>query len=200
MVAVATTAVLQQTTEPFAMEELEVTVLMPCLNEAETVATCVQKARSFLQRTGTSGEVLVADNGWSDGSQAIAREAGARVVDVPAKGYGSALLGGIAGGPGPLRHHGRRGRQLRFFAVSMRFSSVAAIRSHHGDRTSFSRRHRPRCDAVVAPLSRQSGSELPRPSVFLLSIGDFHCGLRGFDRAAALRLGLSSPGWSLRAR
>jgi len=74
---------------------MELTILMPCLNEAETVATCVRKARSFLTRTGIEGEVLVADNGSSDGSPQLARDAGARVVQISKKGYGNALIGGI---------------------------------------------------------------------------------------------------------
>jgi glycosyltransferase involved in cell wall biosynthesis len=74
---------------------LELTVLMPCLNEAETVATCVRKARGFLERTSIAGEVLVADNGSTDGSQEPATRAGARVVPIARRGYGSALLGGI---------------------------------------------------------------------------------------------------------
>ena len=74
---------------------MELTVVMPCLNEAETVATCVRKAIGFLASSGISGEVLVADNGSTDGSQALATEAGARVVPVSDKGYGNALMGGI---------------------------------------------------------------------------------------------------------
>jgi glycosyltransferase involved in cell wall biosynthesis len=73
---------------------------MPCLDEAETVATCVAKARAFLAREGVDGEVVIADNGSTDGSQRLAREAGARVVDVPTRGYGAALLGGIAAARG----------------------------------------------------------------------------------------------------
>src|SRR5258708_26213180 len=75
---------------------VELTILMPCLNEAETVATCVRKARGFLERVGIDGEVLVADNGSTDGSPELALKAGARVVPVARKGYGSALLGGIS--------------------------------------------------------------------------------------------------------
>lgn len=193
MVAVATTAVLQQTTEPFAMEELEVTVLMPCLNEAETVATCVQKARSFLQRTGTSGEVLVADNGSSDGSQALAREAGARVVDVPAKGYGSALLGGLQAARGRFVIMGDADDSYDFSRLD---AFLASLRSGHtmviGHRFRGGIRrgampwlHRYLGNPVLSFLGRV---------FFSCRIGDFHCGLRGIERAAALRLGLSSPG------
>ena len=78
-----------------APEALELTILMPCLNEAETLATCIRKARAFLERSGIAGEVLIADNGSTDGSQAIAVAEGARVVHVPVRGYGAALLDGI---------------------------------------------------------------------------------------------------------
>src|ERR1041385_5506721 len=78
----------------------EVSIVMPCLNEAETIAACVSKARRFLASHGVSGEVIVADNGSGDGSQRIAEECGARVVNVAEKGYGSALQGGIAAARG----------------------------------------------------------------------------------------------------
>jgi len=68
---------------------------MPCLNEAETLSTCIREARGFLEGNAVVGEVLVADNGGTDGSQAIARAEGARVVDVVRRGYGAALVGGI---------------------------------------------------------------------------------------------------------
>ena len=73
----------------------ELSILMPCLNEAETVARCIVKARAYLARSGVNGEVVVADNGSTDGSQMIAESSGARVVTIPVRGYGSALLGGI---------------------------------------------------------------------------------------------------------
>src|SRR5512136_2524598 len=74
---------------------VELTIVMPCLNEAETLAACIQKARLGLERAGVQGEVLIADNGSTDGSVAIADKLGARVVRVVEKGYGSALRGGI---------------------------------------------------------------------------------------------------------
>jgi glycosyltransferase involved in cell wall biosynthesis len=78
----------------------ELTILMPCLNEAATVGTCIAKARGFLERAGIAGEVLVADNGSDDGSAALAQQAGARVVEVPERGYGAALAAGIAAARG----------------------------------------------------------------------------------------------------
>src|SRR3712207_1333550 len=76
-------------------EALELTVVLPCLNEAETLETCIRKARRSMDMLGIRGEVLVADNGSTDGSQAIAEAAGARVVAVPRRGYGAAIRGGI---------------------------------------------------------------------------------------------------------
>src|ERR1044072_527300 len=74
---------------------IELSIVMPCLNEAETLAVCVKKARAFLDTHGLAGEVIVADNGSTDGSQQIANALGARIVHVPARGYGAALIGGI---------------------------------------------------------------------------------------------------------
>ena len=74
----------------------EVSIVMPCLNEADTLETCIKKAQRALAEHNISGEIVVADNGSTDGSQAIARRIGARVVNVERKGYGNALMGGIA--------------------------------------------------------------------------------------------------------
>ena len=92
-------------------EEYELTILMPCLNEAETLAVCIEKAKTFLQESGVNGEIVIADNGSTDGSKQIAKEHGARVVEVEEKGYGAALIGGCNGAR-EVRDHGRRGRQL----------------------------------------------------------------------------------------
>ena len=82
------------------MSALELSVVMPCLNEARTVAICIKKALDFMARNGIEGEVVIADNGSTDGSQALAEEAGARVVQVPDKGYGNALMGGFRAAQG----------------------------------------------------------------------------------------------------
>src|SRR5882724_9710980 len=80
--------------------EIEVSVVMPCLNEAQTVETCIVKAQQAFREAGVAGEIIVADNGSTDGSQEIASRLGARVVPVKDRGYGSALMGGIAAAAG----------------------------------------------------------------------------------------------------
>jgi glycosyltransferase involved in cell wall biosynthesis len=97
--------------------EIEVSVVMPCLNEADTVAACVEKAWQGLRNSGASGEVIVADNGSTDGSQELARRAGATVVAVPQRGYGSALMGGIAAARGRYVIMGDADAQIDFHEV-----------------------------------------------------------------------------------
>ena len=87
---------------------MELTVLMPCLNEAETVATCVRKAAGFLREHGIDGEIVVADNGSTDGSQRLAEEAGARVVPVCGEGIRQRAARRHRRRAGQVRHHGRR--------------------------------------------------------------------------------------------
>src|SRR2546423_1319893 len=172
---------------------LELTVLMPCLNEAETVAACVRKARGFLERTGIEGEVLVADNGSSDGSPEVARDAGARVVRIAQKGYGSALLGGIRAAHGKFvimadADDSYDFSRLDSFVDSLRAGNTLVI----GHR--FRGGIRP---GAMPALHRYLGNPLLSFAgrlFFSARIGDFHCGLRGVDRAAALKLGLSAPG------
>src|SRR4051812_28905442 len=74
---------------------VELSIVMPCLNEAETIGTCIRKAQSFLLRSGVDGEVVIGDNGSTDGSQQIATDLGARVIPIPVHGYGAALYGAI---------------------------------------------------------------------------------------------------------
>src|SRR3982074_57657 len=166
---------------------------MPCLNEAETVATCVRKARSFLSRTGIEGEVLVADNGSTDGSPELAREAGARVVHIVQKSYGSPLRGGSDAGGGRFvimadADNSYDFSQLDAFVEGLRGGNTMVI----GHR--FRGGIRP---GAMPLLHRYLGNPLLSFAgrlLFSSNIGDFHCGLRGVDREAALQLGLSAPG------
>jgi len=173
--------------------DVEVTVLMPCLNEAETVAGCVRTALRGLEGAGATGEVLVADNGSTDGSQALAEEAGARVVRVEEKGYGAALMGGIAAA---------RGRYVVMADAdgSYDFAAIAPLvdRLRAGDQLVMGNRFRGGIARDAMPrLHRYLGnpvlSGLGR--VFFRSgVRDFHCGLRGFDREAVLGLDLRTTG------
>ena len=81
-------------------ESLELSIVMPCLNEAETLAICIKKAQSYLERSGVAGEIVIGDNGSTDGSQEIATNLGARVIDIPIRGYGAALYGAVTAARG----------------------------------------------------------------------------------------------------
>ena len=172
---------------------VELTILMPCLNEAETVATCVRKARGFLERTGIEGEVLVADNGSSDGSIEIAREAGARVVQIADKGYGNALIGGIGSARGRFvimadADDSYDFSQLDAFVEGLRAGNTMVI----GHR--FRGGIRPGAMPLLHRYLGNPALSFAGRLFFSSGVGDFHCGLRGVDRASTLRLGLSSPG------
>ncbi|WP_394888468.1 glycosyltransferase family 2 protein [Mesorhizobium sp. AaZ16] len=173
--------------------EMELTILMPCLNEAETIAVCIGKAQDFLCRAGISGEVLIADNGSTDGSQRIATGLGARVVPVPQKGYGAALLGGIAAA---------RGRYVVMGDAddSYNFSELDAFlsRLRGGAELVMGNRFRGGIEAGAMPaLHRYLGnpvlSYLGR-LFFRIDLGDFHCGLRGFNTASIRGLNLRTTG------
>jgi hypothetical protein len=172
---------------------MELTILMPCLNEAETVATCVRKARSFLTRTGIEGEVLVADNGSSDGSPQLARDAGARVVEISKKGYGNALIGGIDAATGRYvimadADDSYDFSQLDAFVDGLRAGNTMVI--GHRFRGGIQRGAMPLLHRYLGnPVLSFAGRLF-----FSSEIGDFHCGLRGVDRAATLKLGLRAPG------
>ncbi len=173
----------------------ELTILMPCLNEAETVATCVRKAREFLERTGIVGEVLVADNGSRDGSVELARQAGARVVRIVQKGYGSALLGGIRAAHGRFVIMGDADDSYDFSAARF-LHRAATCRKQPGRRAQISRRHPCRRDAGAASVSGKPVTELRRALVLLLAFGRFSLRLawRGPHRAPATRPELTGNG------
>lgn len=172
---------------------VELTVVMPCLNEAETLAVCIRKARGSLAELGTVGEVLVADNGSTDGSQSIARAEGARVVDVPVRGYGAALGHGIRAARGtyvvmadaddsyalddlgPFLAELRGGADLVMgnrFAGGIAPGAMPALHRYLGN-------------PVLSYLGRL---------FFKVPVGDFHCGMRGFRRDRILGLGLRTSG------
>jgi len=172
---------------------LELTILMPCLNEARTLAACIHKAQVYLASAGVRGEVLVADNGSTDGSQSVAANCGARVIEVTARGYGAALIAGIKAAAGryvimgdaddsydfsqlaPFVNALRRGNQL---VVGNRFQGGIAPGA-------MPLLHRYLGNPVLSFLGRR---------FFGGPLSDFHCGLRGFERDAMLRLNLVTPG------
>jgi len=178
---------------PQAAPEIELTILMPCLNEAETLALCIRKAMRFLESSGIAGEVVIADNGSTDGSQQIANALGARIVHVAERGYGAALIGGIAAARGRYVIMGDADDSYDFSAL-MPF--VATLRAG-GELVMGNRFAGGIARGAMPPLHRYLGnpvlSFLGR-RFFRSRIGDFHCGLRGFDREAMLRLGLRAPG------
>jgi glycosyltransferase involved in cell wall biosynthesis len=173
--------------------ELELTILMPCLNEAETIGTCVAKAQKFLETTGTVGEVLVADNGSTDGSIEIARRLGARVVAVETKGYGAALSGGIAAARGTFVIMGDADDSYDLGNLG---AFLEELRS--GRDLVMGNRFRGGIEAGAMPwlhyyLGNPVLSFIGR-LLFGIPVRDFHCGLRGFRRSAILGLDLKTTG------
>ena len=171
----------------------ELTILMPCLNEAATVAACVRDARAFLERSRIDGEVLVADNGSSDGSADLAADAGARVIGVAQRGYGAALRAGLAAARGRYVIMGDADASYDFGRLD---AFVERLRAGYllvmGNR--FAGGILP---GAMPALHRYLGNPLLScvgRLFFRTGVRDFHCGLRGFHRDAALALGLSSPG------
>jgi len=174
-------------------EPLEVSVVMPCLNEAETLALCIKQAAAALERSRLTGEIIVADNGSNDGSQELARQVGARLIDIEAKGYGSALRGGIAAARG-------------------RFIIMAASDNSYdfGDIPTFVEKLRAGADLVMGnrflggikpkampPLHRYLGNPVLSAIGRLLfhsPVGDFHCGMRGFRKSAYEQMDLRTTG------
>ncbi|HKX10889.1 MAG TPA: glycosyltransferase family 2 protein [Stellaceae bacterium] len=173
--------------------DCELTILMPCLNEAKTIARCIRKARAFLARTGIRGEILIGDNGSSDGSQEVAIANGAHVVDVPLPGYGNALIGGIRAAHGKYIIMGDSDDSYDFGALEPFVEKLrAGYQLVMGNR--FRGGIRP---GAMPPLHRYLGNPV-LSTIGRLFFGtpcrDFHCGLRGFDREAILGLDLQAPG------
>ena len=172
---------------------MELTILMPCLDESASVTFCIQEAKAYLQSRDIAGEVLIADNGSHDGSRALALAAGARVITIAEKGYGNALRGGI---------HAARGRYIIFGDCdgSYDFSDLDPIvnRLRQGWHLVVGDRFSGGIAPGAMPLSHRYWgvpllSWLGRCR-FGVDISDFHCGLRGLDRNAALEAGLQCSG------
>lgn len=172
---------------------MEFTILMPCLNEAITVETCVKKALAYLQRSGIAGEVLVADNGSTDGSRRLAETAGARVVEIESKGYGAALIGGI---------DAARGQFVIMADADGSYDFTNLDDFVDGLRQGFKLVIGNRFAGGIMPgampfLNRYLGNPVLSfvgRTLFSSPVGDFHCGMRGFEREAILGLNLRASG------
>ena len=171
----------------------ELSVVMPCLNEAETLATCIKKAQGFFEREQVNGEVVIADNGSTDGSQEIARNLNARVVDVAEKGYGNALIGGITAANGTYVMMGDADDSYDFsnmmpYLLKLRegYDLVMGNRFKGGiEKGAMPFLHKYLGNPVLSFIGRL---------FFNSKIGDFHCGLRGFSKEAFTRMELKTTG------
>lgn len=171
----------------------ELTVVMPCLNEARTLEACVRKAQAFFAKAGVAGEVVVADNGSTDGSPELAARLGARVVPVSQRGYGAALRAGFAAAHGQFIIMGDSDDSYDFAALE---PFVARLRG--GDDLVVGNRFRGGiAPGAMPPIHQYVGNPaLSRFAqlFFRVPVGDVYCGLRGLSRAAAERLDLQSAG------
>lgn len=172
---------------------IELSIVMPCLNEAETLETCILKAQDYLKRSGVAGEIVVGDNGSTDGSQEIARRCGARVIDVPVRGYGAALYWAIAGSRGKYCVMGDSDdsydfRDLSAFLDQLRAGSdlVMGNRFQGGiAKGAMPWKNRYIGNPILSGLGRL---------LFRSPAQDFHCGLRGFSKEAFQRMDLRTTG------
>lgn len=174
----------------------KLSIVMPCLNEAETLATCIRKARNALDELTVAGEVVIADNGSTDGSQEIARRAGARVVGVSERGYGSALRGGISAALGEWIIIGDADDSYDFGSIAPFVRQlgegcelVMGCRLPRGNgrimKGAMPWKHRWIGNPVLTFLGRL---------FFKSPANDFHCGLRAVTKDAFLKMNLASSG------
>jgi hypothetical protein len=173
---------------------MELSILMPCLNEARTLGTCIQKAQRFLALNGISGEIIVADNGSTDGSIDIAEQLNARVVRVPVRGYGAALAAGIDAAAGKFVIMGDSDDSYDF---SNLMPFVEKLREGN-DLVMGNRFRGGIAPGAMPPSHRYFGnpmlSAVGRTFFRSKTCGDYYCGLRGFRKAAIQKLNLQSPG------
>lgn len=171
----------------------ELSIVMPCLNEAETLGICIKKAQSFFEKHKVNGEVVVADNGSTDGSQAIAEKLNARVVPVSEKGYGSALRGGINAALGKYVIMGDADDSYDFEALQPFLEKL-----REGNDLVMGNRFKGGIKKGAMPfLHKYLGNPVLSfigRLFFNIKIGDFHCGLRGFSKDAFARMNLNTTG------
>ena len=173
-------------------QSLELTILMPCLNEAATVGACVEEAMGYLRLCGCAGEVLVCDNGSTDDSAAIAAAQGARVVSCRERGYGLALRTGLAHARGAYIIMGDSDLSYDFSAIGEMHRLLAS----GADLVVGNRFAAPPAPHAM-PLSHRIGAPLLSLAArlrFGCPVTDFHCGLRGVRQQALARLSLCAPG------
>lgn len=176
------------------LAEPELSILLPCLNEARTLGACISKAQNFLEKNGVSGEVIVADNGSTDGSIEIAAELNARVINVPIRGYGAALAAGIEAARGRYIIMGDSDRSYDFSAL---LPFVQELREGY-DLVMGNRFRGGIATGAMPLLHRYFGNPfltaVGRLFFSCRDAGDFYCGLRGFNKAAVQKLKLQSRG------
>ncbi|MBO0731669.1 MAG: glycosyltransferase family 2 protein [Acidimicrobiaceae bacterium] len=175
---------------------MELSIVLPCLDEAETVGTCVTKARQFLAASGVDGEVVVADNGSSDDSQLVAETAGARVVEAVERGYGNAVMTGVRNANGRFVVMGDADDSYDFTALAPFLDELR----RGADLVMGNRFKGGIAPGAMPALHRYLGNpvlSLIGRMFFGSPVGDFHCGLRGFRRDRMLDLSLHSGGMEL---
>jgi len=176
-----------------AMQPVDVSVVIPCLNEANSLAFCIDKAVNAFRNAGLSGEVVVADNGSNDGSVVIAEQHGARVVHVAERGYGAALRAGIAASRGPYIIMGDADDSYDFTEVPRFVEKLrAGFDVVMGNR--FSGGIRPGAMPRLHKYFGNPGLTALLNLLFHVGIGDSYCGMRGFSRALYDRLDVRSSG------
>lgn len=174
---------------------VELTVLMPCLNEAETLATCITKARNWIKNSGIAAEILIADNGSTDGSQEIAKDLGARVVNVPVRGYGAALFHGATAANGSYIIMGDADDSYDFSNLTKFMDN---LRKGHdlvmGNRFATK-------DSIEPGAMPWKNRHIGNPALsfigrlfFQIPIRDFHCGIRGFSKKSFIDMDLRTTG------
>jgi glycosyltransferase involved in cell wall biosynthesis len=179
-----------------ATGEIELTILMPCLNEARTLEACIRKSKRFLEESAVSGEVLVADNGSTDGSQEIARRSGARLIEVADPGYGAAVIAGSRQARGKFIIMGDSDESYDFLRLD---PFLAGLRG--GNDLVMGNRFLGGIRTGAMPWKNRwignPGITMVGRLFFGATVGDFNCGLRGFTREAFARMDLRAGGMEL---